>query len=104
MLIVALGSARDLLFGVSWSFLGGLEFIGPAILGLLAVNLNDFMFLKDVSTRINGFGPPWNLDMELCNSLSARFFRIPSALMANVYVGRQLRAYYGSWGTPRFAF
>ena len=44
MLIVALGSARGLLFGVSWSFLGGLEFIGPAILGLLALDLTDFRF------------------------------------------------------------
>ena len=40
------------------ALLGGLEFRGPALLGLLALDPTDSLFLKDVSTGITGFGPP----------------------------------------------
>ena len=70
-LLPLLGAPVVWFLGSLGALLGGLEFIVPAILSLLALDPTDFMFLKDFFSGISGFGPPRGLDMELRNIMSA---------------------------------
>ena len=70
-LLELLGAPWVWFLGSLGALLEGLEFIGAATLGLLALDPTDSMLLKDVFSGIHGFGLPRGFEMELRNSVTA---------------------------------